>query len=329
MNFEPTLFNPRSTVDKSFDAGDGSVGFRGGPKPEDTYIYPESVILALNVALATKRPLLISGEPGSGKTSLARNAAAVLGRVYYERVVTSRTQAADLLWNFDALRRLSDATAGGQYRKLPPVGAYVEPGPLWWAFDPQGAARRERKSFQDPGGAATTGSGVDAVLLLDEIDKADPDVPNDLLEPFGARTFTVRETGERVTAQREVLLMLTTNGERELPQAFLRRCVILALQSPSKGWFLGVAKNRLGQSVTAKLGERAGDLYDKIADKILGLRKAAVEARQRPPGTAEFLDAIEACAELRIYPGSDAFDHVVEIAAWKQRSGLGNSTEGR
>jgi MoxR-like ATPase len=168
-------------------------------------------------------PLLVSGEPGSGKSSIARNAALVLSRVYYERVITSRTQATDLLWTFDALRRLSDATAGAQHRELLATESYVEPGPVWWAFDPVTAAKRPGgRIFIDPASVPAGTHCGDAVLLIDEIDKADPDVPNDLLEPFGAKSFTVRETGEQIAATRDVLLILTTNGERELPPAFLR-----------------------------------------------------------------------------------------------------------
>ena len=159
---------------------------------ENTPYIPPKVILALNVALATRRPLVISGEPGSGKSSLALNVHGARSRLL--RKSDHFTYAAtDLLWSFDALRRLSDATAGAQFRELPATSSYVEPGPLWWAFDPVGAASsRGLQTTIDPGLSATDGQGQDAVLLLDEIDKADPDVPNDLLEPIGAKSFTVK-----------------------------------------------------------------------------------------------------------------------------------------
>ena len=130
----------------------------------------------------------------------------------------------DLLWNFDALRRLSDATAGAHRKELPPTNEYVEPGPLWWAFDPLGLHYRVEKEHPGSRYPGRQDKWRDAVLLIDEIDKADPDVPNDLLEPFGTKSFIVRETGEQVSAKRDVLLILTTNGERELPPAFLPRC---------------------------------------------------------------------------------------------------------
>jgi MoxR-like ATPase len=309
MTFTRKFFDPLAIG--GIAVPEGSVGFTPEGRREDTYIYSPRMILALNVALATKRPLLVSGEPGSGKSSLARNVASVLGRTYYERVITSRTQAADLLWNFDALRRLSDATAGADRQELLSPEGYVEPGPVWWAFDPATAAKpRGTRPFIDPGLPPGGSNGTDAVLLLDEIDKADPDVPNDLLEPFGVKSFTVRETGERIKAMRDILLILTTNGERELPPAFLRRCVALATDPPTRAWFIEVAKRKLGDAHLT--------LYGEVADKIMDLRRAAETAGQRPPGTAEFLDAVLACRDLSVNGESEEFKAITLAAAWKQ-----------
>jgi MoxR-like ATPase len=314
MNFQRKFFDPMTVGGTA--APDQSVTYVAGPQLANVYVYGPKTILALNVALAARRPLLVSGEPGSGKSSLARSAAAVLGWTYYERVITSRTQAADLMWSFDALRRLSDATVGTERRALPPPEAYIEPGPLWWAFDLGGAARsRGGRAVTDPGAAPPKWRGNQAVLLLDEIDKADPDVPNDLLEPFEAKSFTVRETGERVTATRDVLLVLTTNGERELPPAFLRRCVVLAIEPPNgdwHSWFVRVAER--------KLGPDAGTLYDDVAVQIMRLRKAAEAAGHRPPGTGEFLDALEACRQLGVTKQlPDVFEAVTLATLWKQK----------
>ena len=148
------------------------------------FVFAEEAVLALNVSLATRRPLLISGEPGSGKTSLAHFAALALGYVFYRETITSRTQAADLLSSFDALQRLGHA----QINALEPMQAYVVPGKLWWALNPSAAARRglnllpRMRTLEDPGMKPAEGDELKAALLLDEIDKADPDVPNDLLE---------------------------------------------------------------------------------------------------------------------------------------------------
>jgi MoxR-like ATPase len=314
MEFRRVYFDPAA---KGGVPKEDGVSFRSGDGPDDVYVFSHPAILALNVALATGRPLLVSGEPGSGKTSLARHCASVLGWWYYERVVTSRTQASDLLWSFDALRRLNDATLQGQ--TLLPPRHYVDPGPLWWAFDPETAAQRGTLPLsptddggievRDPGVAPADGAAGRAVVLLDEIDKADPDVPNDLLEPFGSRSFTVRDTGDRVRARREVLLVLTTNGERELPPAFLRRCVVLTLEPPTAKWFVGIAERKLGSGDVA--------LYRQVADRVMSLRAAAARMGLREPSTGEFLDAVAACRGLGVHGTSQVFDAVTASTLWK------------
>ena len=262
------------------------------------FVFAEQAVLALNVALATGRPLLVSGEPGSGKTSLARFAARALGRTFYRETVTSRTQASDLLSSFDALRRLSHAQEKGA---LLPEQAYVVPGRLWWALNPRTAALRGLTALTgvaplaDPGVVAPDADSSKAALLLDEIDKADPDVPNDLLESLDERSFTVPETGERITAEREdVLIVLTTNAERELPPAFLRRCVTVELPEPSKPWLIDIARRRFG----AGSGDFQDTLYERLAEELMSLRQLAEEQGQRPPSTSEYVDAVATCRSL-------------------------------
>ncbi len=216
---------------------------RGAGKPQDVgdqrsapvYVYHPSIVLAVNVALATGRPLLVRGGSGAGKSTLARNAADVLGWRYYEEVITSRTQARDLLWRVDLVRRLHEAQRRGG-RLDEDYTPFIEPGVLWWSFQPQSAKRRgaEKKRDKIKPPAHKVGGKADAaraVVLLDEIDKADPDVPNNLLVPLGSLRFQVDETGARVQAERKhaPLVIITTNGERELPVAFLRRCVSIEL----------------------------------------------------------------------------------------------------
>ncbi len=313
MEFEPKHFSPLRAGGVKLDDG-GTVAFHASNAPDDVYVYTPRTILALNVALATDRPLLISGEPGSGKSTLARNVAAVAGRWYYKETVTSRTRASDLLWTFDSLRRLSDASTPDQ----PLLGKryYVDPGTLWWAFDPSSASQRgtsdkieEPHRPRDPGVRRGQASGDRAVVLLDEIDKADPDVPNDLLEPFDLASFTVRETNDSVTATRDVLLILTTNGERELPPAFLRRCVTLTLEPPDEEWFVRIANRRHG--------EASEKLHRDVAGEVVKLRSAAARAGMRQPSTGEYLDALAACRELGITPRSGVWKEVVKTVLWK------------
>jgi MoxR-like ATPase len=302
MSYQRKYFDPESTRGAA-RLDDGSVAVRWRldkedddiEQKEDVYVLSPKVILAVNVALATERPLLIAGEPGSGKSRLAGAVAHVLGRQMYRYTVTSRTQAADLLWTYDALQRLNDAATQGQ--KLKPYQAYVRPGMLWWGFHPKSAVTRGTQPLpagasraDDP--AAKAAKKDAAVVLVDEIDKADPDVPNDLLEPFDVKRFTVKETGDVIEAKRDVLLMLTTNGERELPPAFVRRCVLLVLDDPDPSWFEKVAARHFpkGSSQTHK----------RMAAEVMRLRRVAARDKQRKPSTAEFLDALKVSENLRI-----------------------------
>lgn len=285
------------------------------------YLYAEEAILAVNVALATRRPLLIAGPPGSGKSSLARDVKEVLGWRFLQKVITSRTQATDLLSGFDALRRLNDAQLPG--RSLLPDAAYVEPGILWWAFDPasarvRGLNQQGSESDLPPGFPLaenpTIGNGAGVVVLLDEIDKAEPDVPNDLLEPLDQYSFTPPHYRDAVCAKGTVLVVITTNGERELPSAFLRRCVLLTLRAPDRPWLLRIAELRFGP--------KRRELYAQLADWFIAYQTSARERRIREPSTAEYLDAIAACVAPLAEPDDmDLWLRVANTAMWKHESG--------
>jgi MoxR-like ATPase len=312
MNYTRAFFKP---PEKAGNVGaDGSVAFLPPDgKPEQLYVFSPKAILALNVALATRRPILVSGEPGCGKSSLARSAAAVLGWRYYQHTVTSRTHASELLWTFDALSRLNAASK--QDEKLLPERHYVEPGPLWWAFDPATAETRGLEALvggkpaQDPEKGHPASA---AVVLIDEIDKADPDVPNDLLEPFDRRTFKVRETGDEITVKRDVLMMLTTNRERTMPRAFLRRCVTLELDEPTKEWLTAIA--------TRRYGEKA--IHGEVAEQVMALRGEAKKAGIRQPSTAEYLDAVHAVTHLDAKLTGDDWTEIKRALLWKSEAPL-------
>jgi MoxR-like ATPase len=297
---------------RPFDPDPSGVADPNGPvtfglddeqgRSKSLYVYDKRVIFAINVALVTRRPLLLAGEPGCGKTTLARNAARVLGWWYYEQVIGSRTQASDLLWEVDAVARLNDASDPA--RPLRSEFHYVQPGRLWWALAPGSATCRGLETIEsdymltDPGQLVRRDRGREspgAVVLLDEIDKAEPDVPNDLLEVLDTRAFRVKDLSISRTRE-HVLVMITTNGERELPAAFLRRCVTYRFADPTADWYVEIANRWYG-------AEQA-DLHRAIASRLMDARQQAAEAGQRQPGTAEYRDAVEASSSLGVDPGS-------------------------
>lgn len=268
------------------------------------YVYSSDIVLAINAALATRRPLLLRGKPGCGKSTLARDVAYALDRDFEEQVITSRTTATDLLWEFDAVGRLSDA--GPQHERAADRSNYVRPGLLWRAFEPQPPTHR----------------GV--VILIDEIDKADPDVPNDLLVPLGEDRFLVTDTAppRRIERGRDVLVLITTNGERELPPAFLRRCVALTLEDPSKNpeTLQEIAQRHLDALAQEKqrpplaVDPRLLAAVVKRVDALAGEPGRGI----RRPGTAEILDAVKACIELKIDPGAELWQTLTRLLLYKE-----------
>jgi MoxR-like ATPase len=283
-----------------------------GPRPAGTvpYLYCRDLTLAVNVALAAKRPLLLSGVPGSGKSSLARDAAWLLGRRYEEHVVTSRIRAQDLKWRFDAVRRLADAQSRGKGpRSRPDDRQYVEPGVLWRAFDLTKARAHGKRAAEPAEGA---GPDKAVVVLIDEIDKADPDVPNDLLVALDARWFSVDDIDDevRAPADLQLLMVITTNGERDLPPAFVRRCVDHRISTPSIKWMKTVARTHF-----PKVSQ---GLLDTLGVTMEEIQKRAKDAKRREPSTAEFLDALRALQKLRVNKReSKIWRDVTEATLWK------------
>jgi MoxR-like ATPase len=299
--FDPTG-NPASQRVADFTPPSGDSG------QNVDYVYTDKIALAVNVALATGRPLLIRGKPGTGKSSLAVDVAQRLGWRYYAFVVTTRTEANDLLYRFDTVRRFNDANANA----LQETQNYITPAALWWALSPatarwRGVGEGEANKAVDPSELASE----KAVVLIDEIDKADPDVPNNLLVAVGARKFDVPEIQTQITAEQAPLLVITTNDERSLPEAFLRRCVNLNLPEPDRNRMCMIAKAHFGEALNP-------GLLDAVLDKWEQLSAQAGESGLRPPGIAECLDLLWACKHLGISGNDDSrWLDISKATLWK------------
>jgi MoxR-like ATPase len=255
------------------------------------YVFDDDIRLTVNLALATGRPLLVTGPSGTGKSSLARAVAELARWSYIERTITSRLQARDLLYEIDHLKRLQDAQ---QDRLKGDERQYIVPGPLFWAFAPHKA----RKLLDDTERSKVIPRGIKegasrSVVLLDEIDKADPDVPNDLLIPFGKLAFEIVELGETIEcpAAAVPLFVLTNNGERDLPPAFLRRCVELHIKAAEN-----TPAGRAKLFAIALEHGLKDDRLEKLADAFFN----APRPERREPNAAEFLDLVRAWKQLRL-----------------------------
>jgi MoxR-like ATPase len=172
------------------------------------YVATGDLTVAVNASIALERPLLVKGEPGTGKTELARQVALSLGLPMVEWHVKSTTKAQQGLYEYDAVSRLRDSQLGDA--RVHDVKNYIRKGKLWQAFEAPGKV----------------------VLLIDEIDKADIEFPNDLLQELDRMEFHVYETGETIRAQHRPVIIITSNNEKELPDAFLRRCFFHYIRFP-------------------------------------------------------------------------------------------------
>ena len=230
------------------------MGFAGS----DRYLASKSLSMAVNAAIVLEKPLLIKGEPGTGKTVLAEAVAESLGADLISWHIKSTTKAQQGLYEYDAVARLRDSQLGDP--RVGDISHYIRRGKLWQAF----------AASQRP------------VLLIDEIDKADIEFPNDLLLELDRMEFDVYETGERIKARQRPVVIITSNNEKELPDAFLRRCFFHYIRFPDKAEMQAIVQLHHPNLMESLLGE-AMDLFFELRN-VEGLRKK--------PSTSELLDWI-------------------------------------
>jgi len=321
----PEFKPPDSYIDES--PGEG----KGDSRTGGVYVFNDKVRLAVQVALATGRPLLVRGESGWGKSSLAAAAARYLHWNFFEIVITSRTQARDLQWEVDLLLRLNDAQA---QRLDADLRRYIRPGILWRAFQPADAEQQQQRYT----GVAVAPTPVEpafpsagAVILIDEIDKADPDVPNNLLVALGSLEFRVEETGQIVRADktRPPLVFITTNEERELPLAFLRRCVEIRLPALSTDDRDGSIQKRMLVDIVLAHGVTHAEkaVSREYLEKVIQLLVPAPAAGEAAtiPSPAEFKDTVLALVDrfgVDEVPEKDLRD-IAQMTLTKRRAARG------
>jgi len=221
-----------------------------------SYVATEDLKVAVNAAVALRRPLLVKGEPGTGKTVLAQEVAAAMGAPLIEWNVKSTTKAQQGLYEYDAVARLRDGQLGDE--RVHDISNYIKRGKLWDAFT----------------------SDKLPVLLIDEIDKADIEFPNDLLQELDRMSFDVYETGERIEAKERPIVVITSNNEKELPDAFLRRCFFHYIKFPDRETMQAIIDVHF-PDIQKTLVTKAMDIFYELRD-VPGLKKK--------PSTSELLD---------------------------------------
>jgi MoxR-like ATPase len=225
-------------------------------KGTDTYVADDELKLAVNAAVTLERPLLIKGEPGTGKTLLAEEVARALGKPLFQWHIKSTTKAQQGLYEYDAVSRLRDSQLGDA--KVADIANYIVKGVLWQAFE----------------------SNEQAVVLVDEIDKADIEFPNDLLRELDRMEFFVYETQRTVRARHRPIIFITSNNEKELPDAFLRRCFFHYIRFPDKEMMQAIVDVHY-PGIKKRLVQAAMEVFFDIRE-MPGLKKK--------PSTSELLD---------------------------------------
>jgi len=222
----------------------------------DNYVATNDLQVAVNAAITLQRPLLIKGEPGTGKTMLAEEVATALNKPLLRWHIKSTTKAQQGLYEYDAVSRLRDSQLGDE--RVHDIANYIKKGMLWQAFS----------------------ADEQVVLLIDEIDKADIEFPNDLLVELDQMEFSVYETGERVKAVHRPIIIITSNNEKELPDAFLRRCFFHYIQFPDR--------DTMQQIVDVHYPKLSTALVKEALDIFFDIR--SVNGIKKKPSTSELID---------------------------------------
>ena len=234
----------------------------------ETYVATDDLTMAVNAAVTLERPLLVKGEPGTGKTELARQVAQALCLPIVEWHVKSTTRAQQGLYEYDAVSRLRDSQLGDP--RVSDVANYIRKGKLWQAFT----------------------AGRKVVLLIDEIDKADIEFPNDLLQELDRMEFHVYETGELIRAETRPIVIITSNNEKELPDAFLRRCFFHYIRFPEAETLARIVEVHY-PGIRQALLRQALTLFYEIR---------AVPGLKKKPSTSEALDWIRLLVADEVEP---------------------------
>ena len=223
------------------------------------YVATPDLMLAVNAAITLQRPLLVKGEPGTGKTMLAETVAAALGLPLLQWHIKSTTKAQQGLYEYDAVSRLRDSQLGGEHgSRVHDISNYIVKGVLWQAF-----------SAEAP-----------TVILIDEVDKADIEVPNDLLRELDRMEFYVYETRELIKARHRPIVFITSNNEKELPDAFLRRCFFHYIKFPDKETMQSI--------IDVHYPGLKKTLIREALEVFFGLRE--IPGLKKKPSTSELLD---------------------------------------